>query len=609
MSPLEVDIDFNLQSDEGTNTSPTQLVMDEDMDDMNDASNLWKTSAQGSVEMFTNAYEQEESEATSDNSESELNVSFTISTESTFCLSHEIDNDQVLNTMKTEAQRINYTAGEYTAEEGSMQSDLAAGVSTHELVTEFNITGDEKALTEEEHMETFNDKYQPQISPPMSFESQKPEETSSESDKELPENYSITGLSDCESFGKKDEPFPSPNFAHKYYVRDDIKEFTEEDQEQIEESLAEYPSDLSHSEAEEPAENATAQLFTLIDISSSDDHSADRLEDLSDAEHAVILQNRDSPALDQNSGIKDPEVEMISASADINLSFQRGSSDEEDTQESSANDRNTEEDTKNKEDAGDLHDVNDQADYIVDTSSDDLSTSEEETNFLSSVKQEEEKYHVPQHNYSMGDMTRMDDGYICPDTGDGNANVPEKQDVGRSIFCDVNKRDITDTSSISYYVESNTEPTELHCSTESIQSGTAIKDHDTSSSEASDKIGHAKNVITEVLWSSALLMNEDNLCIDEYDWDLSGEASCKINSGEGENQEYTEDILDELDIDDEEERNERDWELEKTRIEAFYRFYSDEADPEDEVGKCYTEHTVLSGCLSNFNKIVNGLHK
>lgn len=361
------------------------------------------------------------------------------------------------------------------------------------------------------------------------------------------------------------------------------------------------PRIFSHSETEEPAENATAQPFTLIDISSSDDHFTDKMEDLSNAEN-VNLQNKDSCALDHNSGIKDLEVEMISA--DLDLSFQRGSFDEEDVQEYLPNDRNTEEYAKNKEDAGALSDLNDQADYISDSSSDDHSTSEEETHFLPSLKQEEEKSHITQHN-STQDMVRVDNDidYTCPDTENGDVNSPEQQYEGHLSFCDVKERSFTNTSSISYYEESNTESTELHQSTESDKTDTAIKDHDKSSSESSDKVGDTKNIINEVLWSSSLLMDEDNLRLDEYDWGLTVEDSFKINSGEGENQEYTEEDLEKSD-----DNKNRIWELEKTRIEAFYRFYGDQADPEDTVGKCYREHTsVLHGCLSNIDKIVNGL--
>ncbi|KAF4072315.1 hypothetical protein AMELA_G00261820 [Ameiurus melas] len=579
-SDVDIHVDFeHLQSDEGTNTSKTELVMDEDMDDVNSASNLWTTSEQGSVETFINVYEKEESEASSDRSESESSNSFPIKTESPFCLSHEIDNDQVVNTMMTEAQQLNYTAGECTAEEGNMQSELAAGVSTHGLVTEFNISGDEKELSEEEHTETFNVKYKPQKSPSMYSESQTPEETSTESDEELLENYSTTEQSShCESIRNKDELFVamSQNIADKYYDSDDMKEFTEEDQEQIEESLADYPSDFSHSETEEPAENATAQPFTLIDISSSDDHFTDKMEDLSNAEN-VNLQYKDSCALDHNSGNKDLEVEMISASADLDLSFQRGSFDEEDVQEYLPNDRNTEEYAKNKEDAGELSDLNDEADYISDSSSDDRSTSEEETNFLPLVKQEEETSHITQHSNSTQDMVRMDNDidYIRPDTENGDVNSPEKQFEGHLSFCDVEERGITTTSSISYYEESNTESTELYHSIESDKTDTAIKEYEKSSSESSDNVGDTKNIINEVLWSSALLMDEDNLRLDEYDWSLTVEDSFNINSAEGENQEYTE----------YNEKYNRDWELEKTRIEEFYRFYGDPADPEDTVGR------------------------
>lgn len=597
VSSLEVDMNFDLQSDEGTNTPPTQIVMDEDMDDMNDAKKLWTSSELGSPEVFTNVCEQEDSESNSDN-EGESDNSLTIYTESTFSLSHEIDKYQVVNTM-TEAQQLDYMAGEFTAAEGNVQSDLVAGDSTHKLVTEFGITSDKKELTE---------KHQPQISSPMSRDNQTPEETSSESDEESPGNYSTTEqLSQCESVDNKAEPFlpMTLDFAEEYYVRDDMKEFTEEDQENIEEGLADYPSDLSHSETEEPNENATAQSFTLIDTSASSDHFPDRLEELSDAEN-VILHNTGSPVLDQNSGIKC--LEKISASANTDLSFKRGSYDEEDTQKSF--DRNTEEDTQNKENAGVLHDVYDQAGYISDSSSDDHSSSEEEMNFLSSVKQDDEQNHIAQQNYLAEDITRMDDDidYLYPDTRGVDNNGPEEQNVRCLIFCDVKEKDLTNTSSISYYEESNTEPTELHRSIESVQSDTAVKGHDKSSSEASYNVEDSKSVLSEMLRSSALLINEDNLWLDEYDWDLSGDNSFKINLGEAKNEDYTEEALDEFNIDDVKEENDRDWELEKTRIEAFYRFYGDQPELEDEGGKHYTERTsILSGCLFFLTLNCNGL--
>ncbi|XP_060736665.1 enolase-phosphatase E1 isoform X1 [Tachysurus vachellii] len=561
------EIDFeHPPSDEDTNTSQTALVMDEDVEDVISASKLW-TSEQGSDETFTTVYEQEENEASSDICESESSVLLSINTQATYCFSHdEINNDRVVNMMMAEAQQLNHAAGECTAEEGNMQSDIEADVS-------------EKDLTEEEHIETLNVEYEPQMSPPMSRECQTPEEMSSSSDEELPKNYRTTR---SESVDKKEESFlaTSPNIPDKN-VKDDMKEFTEEDQEHIEESLADYPSDLSHSESEEPAENATAQPFTQTGLSSSDNHTTDMMEEVFNAEH-VNLQNKDSPDLDYNSGIKGVEVELISASVDVDLSFQRGSFDEDDVQESLTNDIKTEEDVKNMEDAGDLSDVSDQTDNISDSSSDDKSSSRDETEFLSSLKQEEEKNHVTQYNYSTEDMLRMDNdiGYICKNTGDLDAFSPEKKDVKQLLFWESG---VTNPSSISCYEESSTE---LRHSIEPVQSDTALKDHEVSSTEASDNVEDTKNAITEVLWTSSLLMDEDNLHIEEYDWDLTGEDSFVINSVEGENQENEEDLdIEEFDIDDNEEGNERDWELEKTRIEAFYQFYGDQAEPDGEVGR------------------------
>lgn len=520
----------------------------------------------------------EENESDSDNCESEASNSLSFNTESTFCLSlDEIDN-QVVKGMMAEAQQLNDAAGECTAEEGNMLSNLEAGVS-------------EKDSTEEEHTESLNVEYEPQVSSPMNRECQTPEEQSSESDEELPENYNTPQSFLCKSVDIKEEPFLATGSknADKYYVRDDMKEFTEEDQEQIEESLADYPSDLSHSESEEPAENSRVQPFTLVDISSSDNHSTDRMEDLFNAEN-VNLENQESPDLDYNSGIKGLEVEMISASVDVDLSIQREDEDEDDVQGSFINDINTEEDIKNKEDAVDLSGVSDETDDTSESSGDDRSSSQEETNIISSVNQEEEINHVSQYNYLTEDMLRVDNdiGYMYKNTGVLGAISPEKKDEEHSLFWESG---FTNTSSISYNKESNTE---LHHSTGLVQSDTALEDHEVSSSETSDNVEDTKNVLTELMWASSLIMDGDILHMEEYDWDLTGEGEdlVPVNSGEGENQENEEEALVELDIDDNEEGNERDWELEKTRIEAFYQFYGDQAEPEDEVGKFYRGHTV-----------------
>lgn len=540
---LDFDIDIDLQLDAESDTPQTQLDTDEDVDDMNCTRKLWTTSEPGTVELFANVIE--ESEASTSQSESVGNK------------------DESFPAMSP-----NYTDKD-----------------------------DMKELTEEEHREMFNEEFLPQTSPPGFCESQSLGDTSSESDEELREKSS-----QCESVDNKDEAFlaMSPNYTDK----DDMKEFTEDDQEQIEESLADYPSDISHSETEESTENAPSQTFPLMDVSSGEDRPTHRMEDLSNAEN-MILKNKDTPTLDPNFETKDLEVDMISASADIDVSFQRGSVDEADAQKSLTNDRNTEEDTTNREDSGDELDGNDQADYISDSSSEDHSMSQEEdhsmsqqeeTNILSSARKEEEMNHVTQHNCSVEDMTRLDDDidYICVDTGDEDAYSPEKQDVGHLFSTDVEERGFINTSLSSYYEEPNTENTELHHSPESVQSDSCIKDHDKLFPESSDDVEDTKNLITEVLGASGLMMDEDNLCLDEYDWDLSGEDLFKISSGEGENQDYTDEALDDLDFG----SCDRDWDMEKSRIEAFYRFYGDQAEAEDDVGKCFTKHTsVLFNCL------------
>ncbi|TSN76599.1 Deoxyribonuclease gamma [Bagarius yarrelli] len=511
---VQIDTDFEHVHDEGTNTSQIPLDMAEDIEDMIGASKLW-TSDQGLVETLTTVNEQKVGEASSDTSESESSSS--INTESTSCLSQEMDFDQSVNTIMAETQQ----PGECIAEEGNMHTDLEAGVS-------------DKKLTEEEHMNTVKSEYAPEMLPPKSSTSRTFEEASFELDEEMLENYSTAeNSSRCESLGNKNE------WLNATSPRDDMKEFTEEDQEEIKESLADYPSDLSNSETEEPSENAEAQLFT-VDISSSVDHSADKMEEFS---------NADSPDLNYNSGIKIMEDNF--KSADMDLSFQKGTSAGTNVQEYLTDTSYTAEySAEYKEDAGDLSDLNNPAEDTRDSRCDDTISSQEENNFISRFMQIKKENNVIQHKISTEDEIDDDLGYICKNSD----NSPEKK--------------------VKEY------------NTESIQSDTVIKNNDISS----DATEMTKNTITEVLWSSSLLMDEDNLRLEEYDWDLPADETFMIHLGEGENQEYTEEAVGKLDIDnddddddDDDEGNKRDWEQEKTRIEAFYRFYSDQAEPEVKV--------------------------
>ncbi|XP_036435182.1 glutamic acid-rich protein [Colossoma macropomum] len=417
--------------------------------------------------------------------------------------------------------------------------------------------------------------------------SEMPEERSSGSDEEGPENCSTREQTfQCDSNGNMDEPFTAikPNMSAGYRAGDDLREFTEEDQEQIEESLADYPSDLSQSETEECAESARDQLSTLLD--SSLGLSNDQLNKTKDLSHAEEdnLQEEDKPmdftSTDSDSEIKEPEVQTISEAADVDASFQSENADEDDVEESLTNDSSTEEDTRNQG-MGDERDASngnnqDQPDYDSDISSD-HSTSQEE-NPGGYVRHEEElKCNIQQNDY-IEDLGRadLDIDYIGIDTEDKDGSNPEMDS------------DFTNASSFSYTEycnkEPNEEPTELHPTLQSVQLDPTIKEQDVPLAEVLNSVRDTNTLISEVFWSSELLMSENELLLDEYDWDLTGQQQLEVNVGEEENQEDAEEALEELDSDDDGEEKARDWEQEKTRIEAFYRYY-DQDEPEEKADR------------------------
>ncbi|XP_051524786.1 uncharacterized protein LOC127424040 isoform X4 [Myxocyprinus asiaticus] len=85
------------------------------------------------------------------------------------------------------------------------------------------------------------------------------------------------------------------------------------------------------------------------------------------------------------------------------------------------------------------------------------------------------------------------------------------------------------------------------------------KEHNSEPLEVLDIGENINTLLPEMFWS---LMAEDNLKLDEYDWDIKGEKV--ICDGE-------DDFLEELENDGSE--TERDCEKEKARIEAFNRYY------------------------------------
>ncbi|XP_026871849.2 myb-like protein X [Electrophorus electricus] len=583
----EVELDFeDLQFDDSTK-SQTQLAMD---DDLKDIGNLWATSVQVSNKTFTDVYKQEENADSSDNSEeSALHNLPDVKTGSTVYLPSGVSYEQVLKKTIMETQQLSQTCEEYTVEEENRKGDSETGV-----LADVNTQREERFREEEtiklqfespEGLDISSAEYPPfmeQTSHPVSSGTRMIQKRSSVSD----ESVSCSAedqTSHCKSDGNKDELFVAG-----CHVRYDLREFTEEDQEQVEESLAEYPSDLSQSESETCAESGRNKLVIPLDSSFCYDHSAHEIKDSSGAEGNFQERERktDCSATDSNSKINKLGIDYISDIADINVSLQTVNANEDDLQGILTKDYITVEDTKNKEDSGDERDVNDQPGYDSDISNDDNSTSQEETSFLPSEK--DKWKNVTQHNFT-DDTVRADSiNYKETDKdGTNDSNLEKSIHSAEHLTFNVSiseGKETTSTSktSLSYgeycHKESNEQSTELHSKLEIVQLGSAIKEQVQSPSEVTDSIRDTNTLIPEAFWSS-VLMDDDSLCLDDYNWNLTeGELS------EAEKQEAIEETLGKMDHSEDGEENESDWEK-KTRIEAFNQFYGDQTETWGEIGR------------------------
>ncbi|XP_072537845.1 uncharacterized protein [Salminus brasiliensis] len=586
----EVDLDFeHLQFDEGANAPQTKPTMDADID-LKDASELWTTSDQDSVQTITNVYKSEENEdadtdGSSDSSE-ELSNAFSnsprVEAESANCPPQEMNYDDQVT---SEAQKEKQLCVEGMVEEECMHSDEESDVSMHELVGDVaGVSEEEHDLSQEETIKLSFGSAENQamesedhqlISSVLVFnENQTPEEKSSGSDEEEPCDYNIGEQTpQCDSEGNMDKLFIAmkPSTPVGYSDGDDLREFTEEDQEGVKESLADYPSDLFQSEGEEHAKSARDQPSTLTDSSFGNDYSTNEMKNLSCVEKDDMQQEvrpKDFTAADSDEIKELEDDQTISEKTDIDASFQEEKADEDDPQDSLTNDSSIEEETDYQGigDERDTNNSNDQPDYDSDISSD-HSTSQEETSFSSSVRHEEEWKRDIQHDLGRADH-EID--YIGIDTEDGDSSYLELD------------RDYLNESAILYEEYCHEEPDEQStefCSTlESAQLDPSIKEEDQSPSERLNSVRETNTLIPEGLWSLDVMMNEGNLLLD--DWSLPGEESVGINLDEGKNQEGTEDV-EELDSDEDVEEKERDWEQEKTRIDAFNKFYGDQVDTED----------------------------
>ncbi|XP_066499797.1 dentin matrix acidic phosphoprotein 1 isoform X2 [Hoplias malabaricus] len=586
----EADIDFEL--DECSSMLQTQLVDD---NDLKNVCKLWTSSDEGLAETFTNVYEQEEDEdSTESNEESASNYS---PDAEAGCSSQRVDYDQVADEMIIEVQQGNEASNESSAEEECMQIKQETDVPFHGLVADASILGEEKHQNQELPLKSAEF----QITSKADFQqlmegtsstlepSETPEERESESEEEEPDTYATEETFQCDSAGNVDDSFIviKPKIPIRDYDEDDLREFTEEDQDQTEESLADYPSDFSQSETEECEESAVNedQMSIFKDNGLSNYCSSAKMEDLSHTEDHLLEEGRQtvSSSMDSDTEIKEPEVQVIPE--EIDTGFQRNNVVEDDFQEPLTTDSNTEEDVCNQGIGNEscARNGNDpDQDYDSDINSD-HSTSQEEIS-EASVEPEEDLKTDEQNNNTVDELGRVDEDvdYIGIDEEDRDGSDQE-MDKDTNASC---------VSDIDYlYEEPHKQSPELCPTLESVKLDAATKEQDLFPSKPLDSVRDTNTLIPELFWYSDILKSECNLLLDEYDWDLTAE---KLADKEG-TQEDTQEDQDELDGDENGEEKERDWEQEKRRIEAFNRFYGDQVEIEEKADR---NHKVTF-CLKN----------
>lgn len=370
---------------------------------------------------------------------------------------------------------------------------------------------------------------------------------------------------------------------------DEMKEFTEEDHEnheREEEGLAEYPSDLSQSDSGDSSEGLEGgqpnRMDTKLDevqvvdlgcsyeiknnleepplsykvVTSRDDDVQRKDERMDPADVLTYVQNEDldveTPGFQtKQDSIRDDEYnsEILNTgeSSDFGISanFQFNSSESY---------------------------MNEHPDYDSDISSDDdyCKSQEESPDFTFDTFSEEKKTALmkQEHNFTKDfgtDWTSIEHGVVDVVVTDSQKELCDVEDFS-SIPA---SPEAGMEGSSETYSSENRSVSESH-PLEAI-SDKNNKEHNSEHSEASDIGENINTLLPGTFWN---LMDDHNLKLDEYDWDINGEEV--ICDEEDDFQE---------DLENDGEETERDWEKEKARIEAFNRFYQP-AEGEENKGKC-----------------------
>ncbi|XP_073674954.1 uncharacterized protein [Garra rufa] len=345
---------------------------------------------------------------------------------------------------------------------------------------------------------------------------------------------------------------------------DEMKEFTEEDNEdheRDEEGLADFPSDLSQSDSEENSEGHEDGEPSHMDtkLPEEEDEGLDCSYKAKNLEEPLLTSRKDE-GVQKEDECRDPEEKLTYAKNendeddDILLQTKQGSFRDD---EHHIEIPNTGE---NFQTSSNESYMNEEPDYDSDISSDgDCCKNQEDKPDCTSHSISENK-NIQEHTFAKDFAT--DWHSIEREVVDGvvtDQQKPEMCDVEGLSSIPATIGAVMDVSSETYSSENRSLGESHPPESVLLKPDQNNKDYNRECSEVSDGGENINTFLPGMFWS---VMDEDNLKLDEYDWDINGED---VICDEEDN------FMEELENEGEE--TERDWEKEKARIDAFYRFY------------------------------------
>ncbi|XP_067269843.1 protein starmaker isoform X2 [Pseudorasbora parva] len=359
---------------------------------------------------------------------------------------------------------------------------------------------------------------------------------------------------------------------------DEMKEFTEEDEnhEREEEGLAEYPSDLSQSDSEDSSEGHEGGQPNHMDTKLAQVQVVElgcsyKMKNLEEPPLNYKVETSKDDNVQRKDECMDPDVK----NEDLNVETPGKSEDDilfQTKQDNIREDENNSEISNTGENVPSNSSesyMNEQLDHDSDISSDGdyCKRQGENPDFTShTISKEKNAALVKQeHNFTKDFAT--DWNSIEDETVDVVVTESQKEvcDVDTFSSFTASPDAGMEGSSETYSSESRTVRESHPLEDISVKPDKNNKEQNSEHSEVSDLGENINTLLPGTFWN---LMDDHNLNLDEYDWDINGEEMICDEEAIGDE----EDDFQEEQENDGEETN-RDWEKEKARIEAFNKFY------------------------------------